>query len=78
MVLVELALTSYQRFAQLSRYLPVLPVFGNGDTRVQPVYGGDIGLFVEILTRTSPVEVANGNIIEAAGPTASSLSFNSD
>ena len=68
MVLVELALISYQRFAQLSRYLPVLPVFGKGDTRFQPVYVGDIGLLVEILTRSSPEKVADGKIIEAAGP----------
>jgi hypothetical protein len=61
-------LTSHQRFAQLSRYLPVLPVFGKGDTRFQPVYVGDIGLLVEILTRNSPVKVADGKIIEAAGP----------
>jgi uncharacterized protein YbjT (DUF2867 family) len=67
-VLVEFALTSHQRFAQLSRYLPVLPVFGKGDTRFQPVYVGDIGLLVEILTRNSPVKVADGKIIEAAGP----------
>jgi len=46
----------------------VLPVFGKGDTRFQPVYAGDIGLLVEILTRNSPVKVADGKIIEAAGP----------
>jgi uncharacterized protein YbjT (DUF2867 family) len=61
-------LISHQRFAQLSRYLPVLPVFGKGDTRFQPVYVGDIGLIVEILTRHGPVKVADGKIIEAAGP----------
>ena len=49
-------------------YLPVLPVFGKGDTRFQPVYVGDIGLLVEILTRNSTVKVADGKIIEAAGP----------
>ena len=67
-MLVELALTSHQRFAQLSRYLPILPVFGKGDTRFQPVYVGDIGLLVEILTRNCPVKIADGKIIEAAGP----------
>jgi len=60
----------FNRFAQLSRYLPVLPVFGKGDTRFQPVYVGDIGLIVEILTRHGPraVKAADGKIIEAAGP----------
>ena len=63
-------LTSQQRFAQLSRYLPVLPVFGKGDTRFQPVYAGDIGRLVEILTRDNVNLITNveGKIIEAAGP----------
>jgi hypothetical protein len=64
-VLVELALTSHQRFVQHSRYPPVPPVFGKGDTRLQPVYVGDIGLLVEILTRNSPVKATDGKIIEA-------------
>jgi NADH dehydrogenase len=57
----------FNRFAQLSRYLPVLPVFGKGDTRFQPVFVGDIGRLVEILTRNA-VNDADGRIIEAAGP----------
>jgi uncharacterized protein YbjT (DUF2867 family) len=67
-VLVEPTLTSHQRFAQLSRYLPVLPVFGKGDTRFQPVFVGDIGRLVEILTRNDTVNVAEGKVIEAVGP----------
>jgi uncharacterized protein YbjT (DUF2867 family) len=46
----------------------VLPVFGKGDTRFQPVYVRDIGLLVEILTRIGSVKVADGKIIEATGP----------
>jgi NADH dehydrogenase len=46
----------------------VLPVFGKGDTRFQPVYVGDIGLLVEVLTRNRSVKVADGKVIEAAGP----------
>jgi uncharacterized protein YbjT (DUF2867 family) len=61
-------LISHQRFAQLSRYLPVLPVFGKGDTRFQPVYVGDVGRLVEILTRKNAVNDADGKIIEAGGP----------
>jgi NADH dehydrogenase len=63
-------LTSQQRFAQLSRYLPVLPVFGKGDTRFQPVYAGDIGRLVDILTRDNVIPITNckGKIIEAVGP----------
>ncbi|KAF8481813.1 NAD-P-binding protein [Russula ochroleuca] len=58
----------FNRFAQLSRYLPVLPVFGKGDTRFQPVYVGDVGRLVEILTRKNAVNDADGKIIEAGGP----------
>jgi len=59
-----------QRFAQLARYLPVLPVFGKGETRFQPVYAGDIGRLVEILTRRNVYGSTDykGKIIEAAGP----------
>ncbi|KAH9996023.1 hypothetical protein BJV77DRAFT_189539 [Russula vinacea] len=58
----------FNRFAQLSRYLPVLPVFGKGDTLFQPVYVGDVGRIVEILTRKNAVNDADGKIIEAGGP----------
>ncbi|KAI0257006.1 NAD-P-binding protein [Lactifluus subvellereus] len=62
----------FNRFAELSRYLPVLPVFGNGATRFQPVYVGDVGRLVEILTRDnseSDLGVGtDGKIIEAGGP----------
>jgi uncharacterized protein YbjT (DUF2867 family) len=67
-VTVELALTSHQKFGQLSRYLPVLFVPGKGDTRFQPVYVRDIGLLVDILTRNGSVRVADGKIMEATGP----------
>ncbi|KAI9507808.1 NAD-P-binding protein [Russula earlei] len=60
----------FNRFAQLSRYLPVLPVFGKGATRFQPVYVGDIGRLVEILTRDdlNPSTDVRGKVIEATGP----------
>ena len=49
----------------------MLPVFGKGDTRFQPVYVGDIGRLVEILTRNA-INDADGRIIEAAGPDSKS------
>jgi nucleoside-diphosphate-sugar epimerase len=67
-----LTLLCWQRFAQLSRYLPLLPVFGDGGTRFQPVYVGDVGQLVEILTRDNSDLTGNvgtdGRIIEAVGP----------
>lgn len=48
----------------------MLPVFGTGETRFQPVYAGDIGNLVEILTRPNVNRTTDskGKIIEAAGP----------
>ncbi|KAI0275305.1 NAD-P-binding protein [Gloeopeniophorella convolvens] len=60
----------FNRFAELSRYLPVLPVFGTGKTRFQPVYVDDVGQLVEIVTRNDPAirSQVDGKIIEAGGP----------
>ncbi|HSU99936.1 MAG TPA: complex I NDUFA9 subunit family protein [Roseiarcus sp.] len=33
----------FNRFAALARYLPALPLMGGGETRLQPVYAGDVG-----------------------------------
>ncbi|HSU99575.1 MAG TPA: complex I NDUFA9 subunit family protein, partial [Roseiarcus sp.] len=33
----------FNRFAALARFLPALPLMGGGETRLQPVYAGDIG-----------------------------------
>jgi uncharacterized protein YbjT (DUF2867 family) len=53
----------------------VLPVFGKGDTLFQPVYVGDVGRIVEILTRKNAVNDTDGKIIEAGGPDGQVLSF---
>jgi NADH dehydrogenase len=34
----------FNRFAALARVLPVLPLFGGGATKLQPVFAGDVGL----------------------------------
>ncbi len=34
----------FNRFAELSRFLPALPLFGGGSTRLQPVFAGDVAL----------------------------------
>jgi uncharacterized protein YbjT (DUF2867 family) len=34
----------FNRFAELSRFLPALPLFGGGTTRLQPVFAGDVAL----------------------------------
>ena len=59
-----------QRFAQLSRFLPFLPVFGGGQAQFQPVFVGDIARAVEIVSRddASVRRAVAGKIIEAGGP----------
>ncbi|KZP25437.1 NAD(P)-binding protein [Athelia psychrophila] len=59
-----------QRFSQLSRYLPFLPVFGGGTARFQPVFSGDIARAVEIIAREDKDirKAVAGKIIEAGGP----------
>lgn len=36
----------FNRFAELSRIMPVLPMFGGGEAKLQPVYSGDVGAAV--------------------------------
>ena len=59
-----------QKFAQLSKILPFLPVFGGGQARFQPVYVGDIARAVEIISREdkSIRGAVAGKIVEAGGP----------
>lgn len=47
-----------------------MPVFGGGLTRFQPVYAGDLGRLVEIITRSDEevIKMVAGKIIEAGGP----------
>jgi NADH dehydrogenase len=55
----------FNRFAGLARLLPVLPIYGGGRTRFQPVYVGDVAQGVtKILDRPD----AAGKIFEFAGP----------
>jgi len=59
-----------QRFAKLAKFLPFLPVYGGGTTRLQPVYVGDLARAVEVISRMDPSieSQISGKIIEAGGP----------
>jgi NADH dehydrogenase len=61
----------FARFAKLAAFLPLLPVFGGGTSRFQPVFAGDIGRVVEICTRANDekriAELIEGKIIGAGG-----------
>lgn len=53
------------RFARLARILPVLPLFGGGKSRFQPVYVGDVARAV-VLALSDPS--TQGRIYEIGGP----------
>jgi NADH dehydrogenase len=55
----------FNRFAALARVLPILPLYGGGKTRFQPVFVGDVAQGVtEILHQSGTA----GRIYEFAGP----------
>lgn len=55
----------YNRFATLARLLPVMPVIGGGENRVQPVFVGDVA---EAIARAVDGKVAFGRTFELGGP----------
>ncbi|KAK0361096.1 hypothetical protein LTR94_024687, partial [Friedmanniomyces endolithicus] len=58
------------RFAKLAVSGPVLPLFGAGETRFQPVYVGDVA---EAVARSVTRADAAGRTFELAGPSTYSL-----
>jgi len=57
------------RFAALARVLPILPLFGGGETKLQPVYVGDVALAVARALDGA----AAGTTYELGGPEAMTL-----
>ena len=57
----------FNRLADLSRVLPVLPLFGRGATKLQPVYVGDIA---EAVAKALNNGRAAGKVYELGGPRA--------
>jgi NADH dehydrogenase len=55
----------FNRFADMTRYSPFLPLIGGGRTRVQPVYAGDVGAAIAAACagRARP-----GAVYELGGP----------
>ncbi|KAI8056717.1 NAD(P)-binding protein [Syncephalis plumigaleata] len=41
----------FNRLARIARYLPVMPVFGGGQTRYQPVYVGDVARAIYVCAK---------------------------
>jgi NADH dehydrogenase len=55
----------FNRFAEMARFSPVLPLIGGGHTRFQPVYVGDVAA---AYARSVDGEVKGGKIYELGGP----------
>lgn len=55
----------FNKFAEMSRFLPALPLIGGGRTKLQPVYVGDVA---EAVVKALGKEDAQGRIYELGGP----------
>lgn len=55
----------FNRFAEMARFSPFLPLIGGGKTRYQPVFVGDVA---EAIADTVEGKVPNGRIYELGGP----------
>ncbi|PIT70205.1 complex I NDUFA9 subunit family protein [Bartonella tribocorum] len=55
----------FNTLADLSRFLPIMPLFGGGQSKLQPVYVGDIA---EFIARALDGQVAWGKNYDLGGP----------
>ena len=55
----------FNRFADMARYSPALPLIGGGTTKFQPVFVGDVA---EAIARSVDGDVKGGHVYELGGP----------
>lgn len=55
----------FNRFANMARFSPVLPLIGGGNTKFQPVYVGDVA---EAIARSVDGKIKRGQTYELGGP----------
>lgn len=60
----------FNRFANMARFSPALPLIGGGTTRFQPVFVGDVA---EAIARSVDGKVAGGRAYELGGPEISTF-----
>lgn len=60
----------FERFAKLAAFAPALPLIGNGETRLQPVWVGDVA---EAIARAVEAPDAAGQTYELGGPAVMTL-----
>ena len=56
----------FNRFAEMARFLPALPLIGGGKTLFQPVFVGDVA---DAIVKALDSETARGRTYELGGPT---------
>jgi uncharacterized protein YbjT (DUF2867 family) len=57
----------FNQLAGIARLMPVLPLFGSGDVRLQPAYVGDVA---EAVAKALTMKAAEGETYELGGPRA--------
>lgn len=62
--------TFFNRFASLARMLPIVPLVGDGATKFQPAFVGDVA---EIVARAVDGAAQGGRVYELGGPEVQSL-----
>ena len=55
----------FNRFANMARFSPALPLIGGGHTRFEPVYAGDVA---EAIARSVDGKIERGKVYELGGP----------
>ena len=60
----------FNRFADLARFMPVLPAFAEGEAKLQPVFVGDVAL---ALAKALEGTLARGAVYELGGPETMTL-----
>ncbi|HUI19912.1 MAG TPA: complex I NDUFA9 subunit family protein [Methylocella sp.] len=60
----------FNRFAAMARFMPALPLMGGGNTKLQPVFAGDVGTAVALAIEG---KAAPGTIYELGGPEVATL-----
>lgn len=55
----------FNKFAEMARFVPALPLIGGGETKFQPVYVGDVA---EAVARSVDGSLTGGTVYELGGP----------
>jgi uncharacterized protein YbjT (DUF2867 family) len=60
----------FNRFAAMARYMPALPLIGGGETKLQPVFVGDVA---KVVSLAADGKAKAGTIYELGGPEIATL-----